>query len=91
METALNIENDVFDAIISMCSARILCRLRFVSNNRKTPKQSIKKVLQEAISSPEQLKDKKLRKLFPIAKLFVERAKEVMKLADSRAKHQTTA
>ena len=66
-----------------MCSARILCRLRFVSNNQKTPKQSIKKVLPEAISSPEQLKDKKLRKLFPITKLFVERAKEVMKLVDS--------
>jgi hypothetical protein len=58
-------------------------RLAFsVSNNWKTPKQSIK-ALPEAISSPEQLKDKKLRKIFPITKLFVARAKEVMKLADS--------
>ncbi|XTI88948.1 hypothetical protein V2W45_1521162 [Cenococcum geophilum] len=63
--------NDVFDAIISMCSARILCHLRFVSNNRKTPKQSIKK-----------LKDKKLRELCLIAKLFVKRAKELRVLVE---------
>jgi hypothetical protein len=70
-----------------MCLARIPCRLRFVANSRNTPKQPIKEVLQEAITSLQQLKDK--RKLPPIATLFVERAKEVMKLVDPWDKHRT--
>jgi hypothetical protein len=71
-----------------MCSARIIHRLRLATNSRKQP---IKKVLQDATSSLEKLNEKKFMRLFPIAKLFVERAKEVMKLTDSWAKHQTTA
>lgn len=74
-----------------MCSRRILCRLRFIPNVRKKPKQPIKEVLQEAISSLGQLKNKKLGKLSQMAMLFTERAKEVIKLADSWVKHQTLA
>jgi OTT_1508-like deaminase len=72
-----------------MCSTRILRRLRLVTNSRQ--KRPIKDVLQQAIRSLEQLEDQKFQKLLPIAKLFVERAKEAMKLTDLWAKHQTTA
>ena len=54
-------------------------------------KQPIKKVLLEAISSLEQLGNEKLGKQFPIATLFIERAKNVIKLADTWIKHQTPA
>lgn len=76
---------------MSMCSLRILCRLRFVANNRNKLKQPIKDVLLEAISSLEQLGNEKLGKQFPIATLFMERAKNVIKLADTWTKHQTPA
>jgi hypothetical protein len=76
-----------------MCQARILRRLRFTasSNNWKMPRQSLKEVLEEAISSLGHTENKKLQELHPVAKLFTERAKEVIKLADSWAKHQKTA
>jgi hypothetical protein len=54
-------------------------------------KQPIKKVLQEAISSLEQLGNEKLGKQFLVASFFVERAKHVIKLADIWTKHQTPA
>lgn len=73
-----------------MCSARIRRRLRFIGDSRNKLKQPIRELLQEAMTSVEELEDKKLRKLLPVAKLFVERAKEVTKLADSWTKHQTT-
>jgi hypothetical protein len=74
-----------------MCSTRILCRLRFRANRWKTPKQPVKEVLKEAVSSLRQLEDERLGKLVLNAKLFVDRAKGVMKLLDSWAKHQTPA
>ncbi|KAF2685019.1 hypothetical protein K458DRAFT_486710 [Lentithecium fluviatile CBS 122367] len=88
-ENTSKIESDVFTAIITMCSRRILCRLRFIPNIRKISKQPIKKVLQDAINCLGQLGNKGLGKLSQIAMLFAERAKEVIKLADSWAKHQT--
>lgn len=74
-----------------MCSRRILCRLRLVANNRKTLKQPIKNVLQEAIKSLAQLGSEKLGKHLLAATLFSERAKDVIKLADTWTKHQTPA
>ena len=74
-----------------MCSRRILCRLRFVPNVRKKSKQPIKEVLQEAISSLKQLGNQELGNLSQTATVFMERAKEVIKLADSWTKHQTLA
>jgi hypothetical protein len=83
--------DDILTTIIVMCSRRILCRLRFVPNVRKKSKQPIKEVLQEAISSLKQLGNQKLDNLSQTATAFMERAKEVIKLADSWTKHQTLA
>jgi hypothetical protein len=66
-----------------MCQDRILRRLRFVTSRWKRPRQPIKEVLLEAISSVEQLDDNKLKNLYSVAKLFAKRAKEVVE-------HQTT-
>jgi hypothetical protein len=62
-----------------------------VANSRKTLKQPIKKVLQEALSSLSQLENEKLGKHLPVATVFAERAKDVIILADAWAKHQTPA
>ncbi|CAO2651288.1 Nn.00g095850.m01.CDS01 [Neocucurbitaria sp. VM-36] len=86
-----NIEERVFTAIISMCRLRILCRLRFVPNNRNTPRQSMKSVLEEAISSLAQVPVEDLGDQISSAQPFVERAKDVIKLADAWEKHQTPA
>jgi hypothetical protein len=82
---------DILTAIIVMCSRRILCRLRFVPNVRKKSKQPIKEVLQEAISSLKRPGNQKLGNLSRTATVFMERAKEMIKLADSWTKHQTLA
>lgn len=74
-----------------MCSLRILCRLRFVANNRKKSKQPIKEVLQETISSLAELGNEKLGKQLPVATLFAERAKVVIKLANTWTKYQRPA
>jgi hypothetical protein len=70
-----------------MCSPRILCRLRLVAGKRKVPRQPIKDILEEVVRYFRQLDNERLDRL-PVA-LFVGRAKDVMKLADSWVKHQT--
>ena len=63
-----------------MCSERILCRLRLRPNYRHLPKRSLKEVLREAIHSLAGAEN---------ASLSVGRAKEVIRLVDAWAKHQT--
>lgn len=66
--------------IVSLCSSRILRRLRF----EKSPSRpSVKKVLQDALYA---LQDLGLSSVHP---LFVNKAKEVVKLLDIYSKHQT--
>jgi hypothetical protein len=74
-----------------MCSMRILCRLRFIANSRKTPRQPIKELLQEAINSIQRLKNETLRDstLLTMATFFIDRAKEVIKLVDAWVNHRT--
>jgi hypothetical protein len=76
----------VFFGIISMCSERILNRLRLVHIKRKGPKQprAIKESFQEAITSLRNSENTP----GPV-KLFVEKAREVMKLIDAWSTHQT--
>jgi hypothetical protein len=71
-----------------MCSARILCRLRFAANSRKSPKQPFNTVLQEAILSLKQLEH---AGTVAAAGMFVERAREVVKLINLWTKHQTAS
>jgi DNA-binding protein Fis len=67
-----------------MCSIRILCRLRFISNSRKEPRQPIKELLEEAIYYFRQLEGKKVQdSKLSVSTLFEERAKEVIKLVDT--------
>lgn len=71
-----------------MCSERILCRLRFISNSRKTPRQPIKELLQEAIESVRQLESETVQGN-ELRLAFVARAREVIKLVDAWEKHRT--
>ncbi|KAH8656125.1 hypothetical protein BGZ60DRAFT_546315 [Tricladium varicosporioides] len=85
------VEGQVFTEIISMCSVRILCRLRFTSNRMKTPRQPIKELLQEAIRSIRGLEKETAQdsRLLINSLLFMERAREVIKLVDAWVKHRT--
>jgi hypothetical protein len=76
-----------------MCSVRILCRLRFISNSRNTPRQPIKELLQEAINSIQWLEKETVQDtgLLVLSRSFVESAKEVIKLVDAWAKHRKPA
>lgn len=75
-----------------MCSVRILCRLRFISNKRNTSRQPIKELLQDAITCIRQQENEIIlnSKLLPISKLFVERAREVIKLVGAWVRHRTS-
>lgn len=72
-----------------MCSSRILSRLRFIAKKGSTPKQPLRLVLGEAIRVLKQANPQALHNV-PVA-LFTERAKDVVRLADSWVKHQTLA
>ena len=85
-----HLEQELFLSIVSMCSARILCRLRLIANNRKALKQPFKPVLQDALKYLSQLR-KKSHALGSVAAVFVERAKEVIGLVDAWRKHQIQA
>ncbi|KAG6009057.1 hypothetical protein E4U21_003389 [Claviceps maximensis] len=80
-----NVEEAGFAAIISMCSARILCRLRLVPNARKTQRQSFKTALENAIVCLQQLQGKKSGDdaHSTVLKSFKSSAKHVIKLIDS--------
>ncbi|KAK8025079.1 hypothetical protein PG990_002902 [Apiospora arundinis] len=77
---AAQVEREAFSLIVSLCSARILYRLRFKKSSSKTP---IKKVLQDVLSSLQALG---LSSRYP---LIVKKVKDVVKLIDAYSKHQT--
>ncbi|KAF5846132.1 hypothetical protein GGP41_008635 [Bipolaris sorokiniana] len=83
------IEHQIFNAIISICSHRILSRLRFMATKRGTPRQPLRVILGEAINSLKQVNHQTLNSL-PFS-LFTERAKDVIRLADAWVKHQKLA
>ncbi|KAI1457308.1 hypothetical protein F4805DRAFT_181501 [Annulohypoxylon moriforme] len=86
-----HIEDDVFTAIVSMCQGRILHRLRL--EGRRVQKQSIRGALRMAF---DYLKHIELQKrgnneALSTLSLFIEKAREVLRLADTWVKHQTNA
>ncbi|KAI1212745.1 uncharacterized protein F4807DRAFT_348347 [Annulohypoxylon truncatum] len=85
------IEIGVFKAIVSMCRARILHRLRL--QGRLMQKMSIKGALLIAFDYLRHVESWKIRnsELLPVLSLFIERAREVLRLADSWIKHQRDA
>jgi hypothetical protein len=74
-----------------MCRARILGRLRLISNRRKSPKQALQVALQDAVSSIKQLghAGQTSQQLDNRAELFVDRGKAVIGLLRSWTHHQT--
>ncbi|KAJ4986606.1 hypothetical protein SVAN01_07915 [Stagonosporopsis vannaccii] len=83
------IERRLFTAIVSMCSCRILGRLRLAGKKRSTTKQPFKEVLGRAIDALKLIDQQALERLS--IKSFLERAKDVIKLVDSWMKHQKPA
>ncbi|KAF3389438.1 hypothetical protein F1880_003358 [Penicillium rolfsii] len=81
--------DQILTAVVSMCSSRILSRLRLVLPSGKTPKRPFKGTLQEALLAVKIAK-KKLRNdvLFETAASFTLGAKEVEKLLDSWSQYQ---
>ncbi|PQE33415.1 Heterokaryon incompatibility protein [Rutstroemia sp. NJR-2017a WRK4] len=78
----------IFAVLAQVSDARILCRLRFSANSRKSPKQPFNMVLQEAILSLKQLEH---AGTVAAASMFVERARKVVRLINLWTKHQTAS
>lgn len=87
-----DIGNQILTAVVSICSPRILSRLRLTSKSRPTTKRPLKGTLQEALLAVKiarpKLKDGNLLKT---ADNFTLRAKEVEKLLDSWSHYQVDA
>lgn len=84
-------EDRIFNAILDMCSPRILCRLRFAVKRKHAPKQSLQLIFEEAIRAVQRLTSIQLGKQLDTSKLFVKKSEEAIKLADAWSKHQTAA
>lgn len=87
-------EEELFAGIISMCSVRILQRLRLISSKRtlRKPKKPIKVVLQNVMENVKRIKTEKMpdKELQSTQFLFRTRVKEVIRLIDLWWGHQTT-
>ncbi|KAI1506333.1 hypothetical protein F5X99DRAFT_104 [Biscogniauxia marginata] len=86
---ARNTEDEILTAIVSMCSARILNRLRLDDVSREAARRPINETLKLAVYFVEDADQ--LRKLPPIGASFLHTAKGVIRLVDSWSKEQTTA
>ncbi|KAF7528068.1 hypothetical protein G7054_g10251 [Neopestalotiopsis clavispora] len=82
-------EDEVLKAIISMCSERILVRLRLAENSRQVQKQPIVAVINEAIPPLERLKAGKLQHLHSVIDRTLDKMKSVIKLLDVWKRYQT--
>ncbi|KAI1442780.1 hypothetical protein F5Y02DRAFT_238571 [Annulohypoxylon stygium] len=81
------IESKIFTAIVSMCRERILHRLRL--EGRLAQRHSIKKALQKAFDYLRHVESWKMGKqgLLSTLTLFIEKAREVLRLSDSWINH----
>ncbi|KAF4231767.1 hypothetical protein CNMCM6457_005066 [Aspergillus fumigatiaffinis] len=88
-----SLKDKVFYMVVSMCSSRILPRLRLGPSGCRKMKRSFKDTLQELTMalthiSRDKLKD---RSLLEAVDLLLTRAKEVRKVVDLWSRHQVTA
>ncbi|KAL4915478.1 hypothetical protein BDW62DRAFT_219385 [Aspergillus aurantiobrunneus] len=84
-----DIGGQLLTSVVSMCSSRILSRLRLVSSRRTAMKRPFKGSLQEALLAVKIARQKlKDRDLTETAKNFTIRAKEVKGLLDSWSQYQ---
>jgi hypothetical protein len=82
-------QDEVLAEIASMCSKRILHRLRLVAGRRGKPKQPIQAALRTAIRGLKEVGNHFLSKHLPLSVAFVEKAKEAIRYADAWINHQT--
>ncbi|KAI0112995.1 hypothetical protein F4814DRAFT_460249 [Daldinia grandis] len=87
-DTTLDVENDVFRAIVSMCSSRILYRLSLIQGRKARQKRTINEGLQVTLEYLKQTVTRDHKTESPPYP-FIDRAKEVINIADSWRKHQT--
>ncbi|KAJ0426740.1 hypothetical protein BJY00DRAFT_320396 [Aspergillus carlsbadensis] len=79
----------ILTAVVSMCSSRILSRLRLVCPSRKAMKRPLKGTLREALLAVKIARQKRNSGiLFEAAGSFTLRAKELEKLLDSWSQYQ---
>ncbi|OGM39209.1 hypothetical protein ABOM_012229 [Aspergillus bombycis] len=81
--------NQILTAVVSMCSSRILSRLRMACTSKTSTKRPLKGTLQEALLAVKTIR-RKLNdgNLSKTADNFTQRAKEVEKLLDSWSQYQ---
>ncbi|GFF64624.1 hypothetical protein IFM47457_00753 [Aspergillus lentulus] len=92
-EHSQSLKNQVFYMVVSMCSSRILSRLRLGPTGCRKMKRSFKDTLQELTMalthiSRDKLKD---RSLLEAVDMLLTRTKEVRKVVDLWSRHQVTA
>ncbi|PLB47584.1 hypothetical protein P170DRAFT_409773 [Aspergillus steynii IBT 23096] len=91
-DNAIIIKNRIFYVIVSMCSPRILSRLRLAPSGRQKMKRSFKDTLQELTIALTQVNQRKLadRNLSEVVNLLIDRVKEARKQVGSWFRHQVT-
>ena len=86
---SIEMEKNVFDAVVSMCTKRILLRLRLVRSKQGASKRSIQQGLRSGVECLSRLR---MATSDPRCKLlcsFINEAKLAIKLADDWVNHQT--
>ncbi|KNG82401.1 hypothetical protein ANOM_009422 [Aspergillus nomiae NRRL 13137] len=91
-DESLNIKDQILSMVVSMCSCRILSRLRLSPTGRKPLKRSIKDTLDEAAMAFARIDRRKLedRSLLISMELLASKVKEARKLVDSWSRYQVT-
>lgn len=84
-----SLEHDIFDAIVSMCSKRILLRLRLSQKQRGPPKASIQRIMISATNNLKTITKVECDAWCKERDLFNTMAKRIVKAADAWTKHQT--
>ncbi|KAJ5865142.1 uncharacterized protein N7529_007058, partial [Penicillium soppii] len=83
------VQREIFASVISMCSPRVLCRLRL---ERKANKRPVQDLLQEAIFSIRRIDSQKLhgKGLSLTSSSFISEANKVIQLVDRWMRHQNS-
>jgi hypothetical protein len=86
---SLDMERNVFDAVVSMCTKRILLRLRLARSKRGAQNRSIQQGLRSAVQCLSELRMATSDPRYRLLSSFIQEAKLVIKLADDWVNHQT--
>ncbi|RAL12831.1 nucleic acid/nucleotide deaminase domain-containing protein [Aspergillus homomorphus CBS 101889] len=91
-DNTIIIKNRIFHVIVSMCSPRILSRLRLAPSGRQKMKRPFKDTLQELTIALTQVNQRKLadENISKAVNLLIDRVKEARKQVDSWFRYQVT-